>query len=78
MLDVKTNPPYVLLDKVQLLSGVDGDQISSHHLTGQRHAVPVERLLHQKVLGATVKHPRLAVCGGIHGKKTEITVKKNK
>lgn len=62
--DVRTNPPRVLLDKVELLSGVDGQQVSSHHLAGQRDAVPAERLLHQEVLGAAVEHPRLAVCGG--------------
>lgn len=62
-----TDPLQAFLDEVQLLSGVDGQQVGSHHLTGQRDAVPVKGLLGQKVLGPAVKHPGLALCGGARG-----------
>lgn len=59
-----TDPPQALLDEVQLLFRVNGQQISSHHLTGQRDRVPVKGLLDQQVLSPTVKHPGLVLCGG--------------
>lgn len=60
-----TNPTQALLDEVQLLSGVNGQQVASHHLTGQRDSVPVKVLLGQQVLSATVKDPGLALCGRV-------------
>ena len=58
-----TDPTQALLDEVQLLSGVNGQQVASHHLTGQRDSVAVAGLLGQQVLSAAVKHPGLALCG---------------
>ncbi len=58
-----TDPSQALLYEVQLFSGVNGQQVRSHHLTGQRDGVPVKGLLRQQVLSSTVKHPGLALCG---------------
>lgn len=60
---VVTDPSQPLLDEVQLLSGVYGQQVGSHHLTGQRDGVPGKGLLRQQVLSSTVKHPGLTLCG---------------
>lgn len=53
-----------LFDKVQLLPGVDGQQVGSHHLTGQRDAAPVKGLLGQEILGPPVEHPGLTLWEG--------------
>lgn len=68
-----TNPPQSLLDEVHLLSGVNGEQVGSHHLTGQRDSVPVKGLLRQQILSSAVKHPGLTLCGGEGSKKDNYT-----